>query len=221
MVKRTPAAPTNAGASRRGRPRTEERPERRQRVIDAAFEELIEHGYEKLTMLGIARRAGASKETLYSWFGNRGGLFAALIEANADASAERVTAALEGDADPRETLVGYATGLLTLLTSPQSVALNRASMSSPELAEILLRSGRHRIGPIVEAYLTRLMTDGVLATTDPAEAFTLLYGLVIQDTQIRVLLGEPPPRPKAIRTRAAAAVDRFLQLTQPVRSTPA
>lgn len=214
MAKQTSPAPTNGGASRRGRPRADERAQRRQRVIDAAFEELIEHGYEKLTMLGIARRAGASKETLYTWFGNRDGLFAALIEANADASAERVTAALEGDANPRDTLVGYATGLLTLLTSPQSVALNRASMSSPDLAEILLRSGRHRIGPIVEAYLARLIDTGTLATIDPAEAFRLLYGLVIQDTQIRVLLGEPPPRPKAIRTRAETAVARFLELTK-------
>ena len=40
-----------------------------------------------------------------------------LIELNADASAERVRVALDTGADPHDTLVGYATGLLTLLTS--------------------------------------------------------------------------------------------------------
>jgi AefR-like transcriptional repressor, C-terminal domain len=60
---------------------------------------------------------------------------------------------------------------------------------------VLLAQGRHRTGPIVEAYLARLAEAGVLGIDDPAEAFQLLYGLVVRDLQIRVLLGEPPPAP--------------------------
>ncbi len=201
--------------SKRGRPRAGERAEREERIVAAALDELIEHGYEQVTMLGIASRAGASKETLYSWFGSKEGLFAALIKANADRSAERIERALAGDDDPVDTLTGYATGLLTLLTSPGSVALNRAAMSSPDLAEVLLAHGRHRIGPLVEAFLARLADDGVLSISDPAKAFQLLYGLVLQDTQIRVLLGEPPPPADEIRRHAEAAVQRFLTLTTP------
>ena len=201
-----------ARGTRRGRPRAGEQADRRRRVITAALDELIEHGYERVTMLGVASRAGASKETLYRWFGSKEGLFAALIEANADQSAERVRQALEGDADPEEILVGYAVGLLTLLTGAPSVALNRAAVASPDLAEVLLVNGRHRVGPLVEAYLARLSDDGVLEVADPAEAFELLYGLVIRDTQIRVLLGEPGPGPEAIRRRATTAVAEFLLL---------
>jgi AcrR family transcriptional regulator len=204
---------TGNGRSRRGRPRAGEREQRRQKVIDAAFDELLESGYEKLTMLGIASRAGASKETLYSWFGNRDGLLAAMITDNADTSAERVRDALDTDADPHDTLTGYAIGLLTLLTDPRSIALNRAAMGSPELARTLLSSGRHRVGPIVEQYLSQLSDQAVIDIDNPAAAFTLLYGLVVQDTQIRVLLGEPPPSPTEIRQRASTAIDRFMQLT--------
>ena len=206
-----PATQT-AGVSRRGRPRTADREERRRRVVSAAFDELLEKGYEGATMLGIASRAGASKETLYSWFGSREGLFAALINAEADASAERIQHALDGDADPRDTLTGYAIGLLALLTGEKSVALNRAAMSSPELAEVLLASGRHRVGPMVEEYLARLAEENRLDIQDPAAAFQMLYGLVVQDTQIRVLLGERPPTRKQIATHAQVAVARFLQL---------
>lgn len=198
--------------SRRGRPKAGEREERQRRVLDAALEELTEHGYDKSTMLGVASRAGASKETLYSWFGNKQGLFSALITQNADASAERVEAALAGDGDPRETLVGYSIGLLSLLTGEGSVAINRAAMSSPELSEMLLESGRFRVGPIVESYLERLANQGVIKISSPADAFVLLYGLVIQDTQIVVLLGHDAPSKAAIKKRAVAAVDRFLQL---------
>lgn len=201
-------------ASRRGRPRAGERAEREQHIVSAALDELIEHGYERITMLGIASRVGSSKETLYNWFGSKEGLFASLIKANADESAERVRQALEGDADPHSTLTNYATGLLTLLVSPGSIALNRAAMSSPELAQVLLAQGRHRVGPIVETYLGELSDEGYLSIADPAGAFQLLYGLVIQDTQIRVLLGEPPPTSAEIRQRATEAIDRFRVLTQ-------
>jgi AcrR family transcriptional regulator len=200
-------------ARRRGRPRAGERVARRKRVLDAALAELLEHGYDQMTMQGVASRAGASKETLYAWFGSRTGLLQALIERSADTSAQRVQAALEDTADPHATLVGYATGLLMLLTSPGSVALNRAAMTSPELAALLLRSGRHRIGPLVERYLTRLAGSGYLDIPDAAAAFQLLYGLVIEDRQIRVLLGEPAPAPAEANAHALTAVDRFLRLT--------
>ena len=85
-------------------------------------------------------------------------------------------------------------------------------MASPTLAEVLLRSGRHRIGPLVERYLAGLDATGRLRVPDPPAAFGVLYGLVVEDTQIRVLLGEPPPGTAAIAARAKAAVDRFVRL---------
>ena len=200
-------------SSKRGRPRAGERAERQERVVAAALDELIEHGYERVTMLGIASRAGASKETLYNWFGSKEGLFVALIEFNANQSAQRVREALDAEADPHQTLVDYATGLLGLLTSPASIALNRAAMSSPELARVLLAQGRHRVGPVVESYLAQLSDSDHLSVSDPAVAFELLYGLVVRDTQIRVLLGEPAPTGEYIRQRAVIAVDEFLVLT--------
>jgi AefR-like transcriptional repressor, C-terminal domain len=84
---------------------------------------------------------------------------------------------------------------------------------------VLLAQGRHRTGPIVEAYLARLAEAGVLGIDDPAEAFQLLYGLVVRDLQIRVLLGEPPPAPAALAAQARTAVERFLALTAALRTS--
>lgn len=200
------------GSSRRGRLPDAEREQRRQQVLDAAFEELLDKGFDKVTMLGIARRAGASKETLYTWFGNRAGLFSAMIQQNADASAERVQAALASQGDPRATLTGFAEGLLRLLTGERSLALNRAAMTSPELASLLLSSGRFRVGPLVEQYLTRLRDEGRLTFDDPGEAFDVLLGLVISDAQIRALLGDDPLTGEQITTRAERAVNQFFDL---------
>ncbi len=199
-------------APRRGRLPAAEREERRNAVLDATEAALLDEGYDNVTMLAIARRAGASKETLYSWFGNRDGLFAALIERSADESGAAVDAALGTGAPTHDTLTGFAAGLLTLLCSPSSIALNRAAMQSPELSARLLASGRHRVGPLVERYLAARHDAGEINAPDPAVAFELLYGLIIRDVQIRVLLGESPPSSRSIKRQAATAVEQFLTL---------
>jgi AcrR family transcriptional regulator len=203
--------------SRRGRPPAGHSDAHRQVVLDSAFELLVERGYRRTTMTAVAERAGSSKETLYAWFGDKPGLFVALVR-RAEAMNQRVLLALNSEhvSDPAETLTAFATGLLRLLLGERSVAINRAAIgeldSAPELASVLLAQGRHRTGPIVEAYLARLAAQGRLAIDDPAEAFTLLYGLVVQDLQIRALLGDRLPE-RDLAQHARAAVDRFLALT--------
>ena len=164
-------------------------------------------------MLAVAKRAGASKETLYSWFGDRAGLIRALIERNGERAAAAVRAAMDDDGrEPRDVLVDHVAGLLRLLTSRSSVALNRAAMDDPELAAALLAGGRRRVGPIVEQYLARLDESGRLTVPDPGDAYRLLYGLAIRDVQITVLLGEDPPTERQIVDDAVLAVDRFVTL---------
>jgi len=197
---------------RRGRLPHGERDQRRNEILDAALATLIDAGLDQMTMLAVAERAGASKGTLYTWFGNRDGLLAALIERNADGSAERIQAALAEELEHREVLTAYASGLLGLLTSPASIVLNRAAMGTPSLADTLLASGRHRIGPLVERYLGELHRAGSLTIPDPSHAFQVLYGLVVRDIQIRVLLGEASPTKSQIRAQADQAVDEFLRL---------
>jgi AcrR family transcriptional regulator len=195
---------------RRGRPPEAERGPRRDAALDAALREIADQGYERLTMSAVAARAGSSKESLYTWFGSKEGMVGALIRRQAAKTNAAVEAALGTDRAPRDVLIGIAVNLLDVLLSDVSLALNRAAVSSPPLAAILLRHGRHTTGPLVERYLARLYRDGVLALDDAAEAFSMFYGLAIRDLQIRALLGEPVPN-AAERSRVArAAVDHFL-----------
>jgi AcrR family transcriptional regulator len=202
--------------ARRGRPREGESELQREAVLEAAFELLLERGYRRTTMTAIAERAGSSKETLYKWFGDKPGLFAALVRRQAEAMNERVVAAFDGGGDLRATLVRFATDLLELLLGTRSLAINRAAMAelveAPALAEVLLSQGRHRSGPLVVAYLGERAEAGELALDDPRAAFGVLYGLAIQDAQIRSLLGEATLSRDEIPARAEAAVDAFLAL---------
>lgn len=195
-----------------GRLRMDDVPARREAVLDAAALELTASGYEATTMLAVARRASASKETLYAWFGNKEGLFAALIERNAGRTNVRVEAALASPAPPMEVLEAFASNLLRLLLGEAALAINRAAMTAPALAELLLDHGRFRTGTLAERYLARLMDDGVIRRDDPAAAFRLLYGVIVEDRQIRALLGEPVPGDDALAAHARAAVASFMTL---------
>ena len=201
-------------SSRPGRPRLGEEEERRQRVLDAAFAVLIERGYQRTTMLAVARRAGASKETLYSWFGSKQGLFTAMIQRQSAAMNRRLRDSLAGDEDLETTLTALAADMLELLLGERALALNRAAMSEPELAAALLEHGRHATGPLVEEYLAREISQGRLPAVDPAEAFRVFYGLLIQDQQIRALLGDTSLNRAAIDEQARFTVRRFLLLVK-------
>jgi len=84
-------------------------------VLKAALTELQTVGYEKLTMLKVAKRAHCSKETLYAWFENKQGLLAALIQQSADESIAGLESAFESDIDPSTILVGFCQSLIGCL----------------------------------------------------------------------------------------------------------
>src|SRR5450432_704749 len=68
---------------------------RRNEILNAAFEEFSAHGYAGASMAAIARRARASKETLYAWFENKETLFNTLFAARIGGIASHATAAAE------------------------------------------------------------------------------------------------------------------------------
>ena len=58
----------------------------RRAILDAAFELVGEVGYAKLTMEGIAARAGVGKQTIYRWWPSKGAvLFDAFLALSEDA----------------------------------------------------------------------------------------------------------------------------------------
>lgn len=167
----------------------------------------------------IAIQARASKETLYKWFGDLEGLLKRLIERNADSAATPLLSALE-EVPPnlstaRSVLEDFAASLLTFLTSEVSVVINRAALSSPALANELTVSGPRRVRAAAAAYFEKLSHGGVISAGDGEHLFSLFFGLVIQDAQINVLLGEPQPALPELGAQAKAGVHAFLTLTRP------
>jgi AcrR family transcriptional regulator len=77
---------------------------RRREILDAAFLEFSTKGYAGASMEAIARRARASKETLYAWFENKETLLNTLFASCLDGMVSRVAAAAERDRSPAKVL---------------------------------------------------------------------------------------------------------------------
>ncbi|MEO0637781.1 MAG: TetR/AcrR family transcriptional regulator C-terminal domain-containing protein [Pseudomonadota bacterium] len=193
--------------------------ERQREVLDVTLELLIENA-AALTMIAVARRANCSKETLYKWFGDRDGLLAATVRYQASkVRVQPFEAGTMNRAKLAEVLEGFARGLLTILTSDMSVALNRLAVSQAEaksgapLGQIVLQNGRFSTGPRLKPAIEAGMRARVLKDLDPEEAFRDFYGLTIRDTQIRILLGDDLRlSPKDIEAEAKRATAQFFTL---------
>lgn len=194
---------------------------RRDEILDAAFSVLAERGYRGASTREIAERARASKETLYSWFGDKRGLFEELIRRQAEGVGEALSASLERDAeDPAVVLRAFAVELLRLLLGERAVVINRAAISEAAadltFARILAAGGRSSIVPKLESYLEGQRARGRLdfgPFGDASATAEALIGLTVGDRQVRRLLGTlPMPEPEQIDAHAERAVAGFLKL---------
>lgn len=192
--------------------------DRGQDILDATLSELRARGFSATSMLAIATAARTSKETLYRLFGDKQGLFEALVRQQAEAlNADLVSALGAPDRAIEEVLARFGANLLELLLGERSIAINRAAVTeaarSPELGRILAAAGRDRTRPLVVEYLESQRALGRLDFPSGEEAFEVFVGLLLRDRQVRALLGVDAPLDVAQRGEIAGrGVTYFLRL---------
>ena len=192
--------------------------ERQEAIEVAAYALLAEKGYLGMSMLAVARRAKASNETLYNWYGDKLGLCRALVTRNANAVREVLEAGLSGDRPGLDVLRDLAAPLLTLLLSDHAIALNRAAAAdaSGALGAALSAAGREAISPLIGHVMRRARRDRALHFENVGDTVELYVALLVGDWQIRRVIGQlPQPNAQAIAERADLAMARFCRLMQP------
>lgn len=190
------------------------RQKRAAQIEAAAYEILDERGFEGLSMQSVAQRASASNETLYRWYGDKTGLFEALIRGNS----ALVEAAIDSGADdPLSSLAEIGPALLAMLLGPRAIALNRAAAAdaSGTLGRSLAREGRETIAPRIVSLMQTACDNRQLAGV-PQEMAETWFSLLIGDLQVRRVTGAlSMPRADYIESRAASAVERLRRLFPP------
>jgi AcrR family transcriptional regulator len=195
--------------------RDENRSLRQDQIEQAAYAVLDAKGYGGTSMLAIAKAAKASNETLYNWYGDKTGLFAALVRRNAAEVKALLEDQIAAGRDAVDTLGRVGPVLLRLVTSDRAVALNRAAAADPtgDLGRVLAAEGRETVAPLIARVIAQGREQGRLVFDDLAMACETWLGLLIGDIQIRRVVGRmPQPAPEALAARADAALRNFLRL---------
>jgi AcrR family transcriptional regulator len=191
-------------------------PEARQRreaqIMDAAYAVLGDKGFGGVSMLAVARRARASNETLYRWYGDKTGLFCALIQFNAAQVTEALDEVLLQGGEAETALQAVGKRLLDIELSDKVVALNRAAAAdnSDTLGPALAEAETRIVMPRLVQLFARLKAKGRIDT--PANtAATLWLGLLMGSWQLRCVTGAmPAPDDKARTGRVAQAMTLVL-----------
>lgn len=189
---------------------------RRAEIEKAAYELIDEKGFLNTSMLSIAKRAKASNETLYRWYGDKTGLFKALVSQNAAHIKKQLEDDLQNQRAPLEAIEKISPLLLELLTSERAIALNRAAAADASgfLGAALSESGRQDILPIVAQLFERAQNDGLFPNFKMNELCSLYMKLLIGDLQIRRLIGAHDElSQKQIDDQSLQAIQYLMQLS--------
>ena len=190
---------------------------RRDQIEAAAYEVLEARGYAGLSVLAVAKAARASNETLYRWYGDKAGLIRALISRNAEIVGARLTEALEAETDPQEILAQIGPLLLTMLTGPRAVALNRAAAADETgaLGKTLAKAGRNAVVPLIGQVMQGARDAGQLDGPVP-EMADVWVSLLVGDLQVRRVTGAMDElSPEQICARATRADALLFRLFAP------
>ncbi len=186
---------------------------RRAEILAAATKVFFEEGYGRATMDKVLAEIGGSKRTLYNHFPSKEDLFAAIVVNVSD----RVLASLQPPVDVgdiRETLVTMGISYLSVLVSPDGLALYRAMISEaphfPELARTFFTNGPGRASGHLADFFREQKKLGVLKVDDPQLAAEQFLSMIRGEIHLVAALSIRKPTKKRIRETVGHAVEIFL-----------
>lgn len=183
-----------------GRPKN---PEKRQAILHAAAELFPQKGYDGVSMMEIADKAGVSKLTLYSHFNDKEDLFTQSVIDCCEQQLPASTFKLAPGLSLEQALRAIGTGFLELIMDEKSITLHRMIIkqtgSDTTHAELFFKAGPARMLAEMRSFLEQAARNGALSIAQPGFAaehyFCLLKGLVY----MRVLMGISAPPGKVDR----------------------
>ena len=208
---KTPAPPAAKAAD--GASRAEMR---RAAFLEAAQDVFLEQGFEAANMSEIVRRAGGSLATLYSQFGDKEGIFLAMLETRMKAVTATLEVELQAHTPVEEGLRRIGEQFAGKLVQPNSLELYRLIVGMakkyPHIADTFMELGPNKVRAGLAAYLQDRADAGEIPQSDQYETLgSLFLDMVRSPLQSRALLdANVRPTEDDVRTSVDRAVCMFL-----------
>lgn len=203
--------------------REEKRQARKAQIEAEAYALFDELGFEGTSMLAVAKRAKASNETMYRWYGDKHGLFESMVRSNAAQVRTQLAEVVDAPAAPLERLEKVAPVLLGMLLGPRAITLNRAAATDPTgaLGQLLAKGGREDVLPLIKDVLLQAVRQGDLQRPKDGEIGALFMHLLVGDQQIRRVIGTmAAPSQDEVTEKAKIALAQFTALCASATRAP-
>lgn len=189
--------------------------DRRERILKAAEELILEHGLENTSLEAVANKAGCSKSSIYLHFKNKEAFLVAIYENTVEQLKKTLSNCMKRDVPIRDCLTSYAISNLRLTHSDKHIAIMRAIFveirRSPDIGKHYLEIGPMRAVRDLAAFFAERTARGELEVTDTRHAAEMFLGSFHWPMQMAQLLGaRSQPDEEEIRAEASRAVDLFL-----------
>jgi TetR/AcrR family transcriptional regulator, mexJK operon transcriptional repressor len=203
---------TSEDADAMTRPR---RAARRHAFLEAATAVFLEKGYANATLDDVIARSGGSRQTLYSLFGGKQGLFEALITERSGKIFAPFSAEDLLDRTPDEVLVEVGVRYLETVMTPDTLGFHRLVVAEgvfmKELAERFWEMGPAHTRALLASYFEQQTRRGALRLHDPEQAAQQFWGMLLGSFQMQCLLGlREAPGSEEIEAFVRTAVAWFL-----------
>lgn len=189
--------------------------DRRERIVRAAGELFVAHGYAGVSMEDVLTAVGGSKATLYRYFADKNTLFRASVEALCDEWSKPLHAFAPNDGTLAGNLVSLGEHFASVVLTPQAIALHRLVTAEagriPGLGAAFSKHGPATGHAVLGRYLRQVSDEGLIEVADPLRAAAQLYQAMLGDAQMRLLTDAPRKlTEKEVRDGVVEAVRVFL-----------
>ncbi|WP_051267686.1 TetR/AcrR family transcriptional regulator [Nakamurella lactea] len=199
-----------------GKPDSPISPEKREQILGDALEVFVANGYVGTSTDQLAAAAAVSKQTLYRAFGDKQGLFAALIQVECDRIHDPFAPLVDGmhhAATAQEAVRSLAEQFAGPIMSSRIQQLRRLVIAEaarfPELGELYWERGFLRVLDSVARCLAVLDERSLLRVSDPAVAAQQLAGMLLWIPSNRTMFAGASRSVSA--AEVTAGVDAFLR----------
>lgn len=189
--------------------------QRREAFLEAARAVFLEQGYDAASMAEIVSRAGGSLSTLYAQFGDKQGLFFAMIDERMREMANAMQVELSAHTPAREGLARIGRHFLEQVLYSGGVGMYRTIVSLaskyPDISREFLQRGQMQVREALVSYLKDREDAGELTLKDPLRTANVFIDMVRGALFTRALLDpDYDPTREEIAETVEAALEIFL-----------
>jgi AcrR family transcriptional regulator len=192
--------------------------QKREQILRAAADLLLERGYAGVSVDEVVARAGGSKTNVYTYFGGKDGLFAAVMQRFCDEIVGPLKAIDVRGLPLRDALIRIGTTFLGVLLERRALEVHRLAVAEahrhPDAARAFFNAAPEETYVAIARLIAAQQAEGRLRAGDPRRLAAIFLDSLTGDVQLRALTGmatiDGDHRARLIET----AADIFLEGAQ-------